>query len=146
MSAQPESPQPLHETNVSATTPLLESSGGEAKLEAGPLVITATTGGANSPAKTPSSPTKPASPAPAAAPASPTAAKTTEQPASERPVSQNVNEYRFVHLRIPPRSGKLRFLLPILLLVFQLVFIILFAFFANYSPESNSAPNKYPSN
>ena len=46
MTTQPDSPQALHETNVSATTPLLESTRGDAKAEAsvGPLVVTASLG------------------------------------------------------------------------------------------------------
>lgn len=47
------------------------------------------------------------------------------------------NEYRFVHQRIPPREGKLRFLLPILLLGFQVVFIVLLAIFGHYANDGN---------
>lgn len=118
-SSQPESPQPVHETNTSATTPLLENA--ENKVDAAPLVVTV--------AVSPPAPASPGQP-----PVSPT-----------KTAQANVNEYRFVHLRIPPRDGNLRFLLPILLLVFQLVFIILFAFFADYSTEPNNSPNRYPS-
>lgn len=74
---------------------------------------------------------------------------------AERPLSamsQSVaqspsNEYRFVHQRIPPRDGKLRFLLPVLLLGFQIIFIVLFALFGNYSSSSQSDQLglKYPS-
>lgn len=121
--------EPQAANDTSATTPLL----GEAKVEGGvgPLVVTASTGAPaapNSPTKSASSPSK--------------------QAQEQRPLSQTVtNEYRFVHLRIPPRDGKLRFLLPILLLVFQLIFIVLFALFANYSNdvETSSKLNKYPS-
>lgn len=153
MSTQPESPQAVHESNVSATTPLLEAQAGEAKVEAGvgPLVVTASTGGASSP----SSPNKAA--ATAAAPASPgavavaaPASPSKQAAASPAPAAaanpQPANEYRFVHLRIPLREGKLRFLLPALLLAFQLVFIVLFAVFGHYQAEAADAKiNRYPS-
>jgi len=41
-----------------------------------------------------------------------------------------------VHHRIPPREGKLRFFLPVLLLTFQVIFIVLFAVFGSYSNGS----------
>lgn len=52
------------------------------------------------------------------------------------------NEYRFVHQRIPLRTGNLKFLLPALLIGFQLFFIILFAVFVNYSDNADNS--KYP--
>lgn len=52
------------------------------------------------------------------------------------------NEYRFIHQRIPPKTGSLKYLLPILLIGFQIIFIVLFALFANYSDKTNNA--KYP--
>lgn len=60
-------------------------------------------------------------------------------------------EYRFVHQRIPERTGSERFFLPTFLLTFQIIFIILFAFFGNYQSddkikESNELVRKYPSN
>ena len=72
----------------------------------------------------PSSPTK-------AAPLTPTQLSPSAKAASPaktnpRPVSMASNtapvissEYKFVHQRIPPREGKLRFFLPVLLLTFQ---------------------------
>lgn len=157
MSSQPESgAEAVNEQNTSVTTPLLE---GEAKVEAGvgPLIIATSTINSSS---SPSSPNKTAA---AAAPASPTAAVApapaspskqavnTTTDAAAAPVSpQPVNEYRFVHLRIPRRDGKLRFLLPVLLLAFQLVFIILFAFFGHYQDEKSQQAselvkeNSYP--
>jgi hypothetical protein len=59
-------------------------------------------------------------------------------------------EYRFVHQRIPQHNGGQRFLMPIILLTFEIVFIILFAVFANYQSDdvlknSEDVTKKYPS-
>jgi hypothetical protein len=65
-----------------------------------------------------------------------------EQPAASpaaRPLSTvsqapaPANEYRFVHQRIPIKQGNLKFLLPIILLLFQVVFIVLFGIFGDYN-------------
>ena len=60
-------------------------------------------------------------------------------------------EYRFVHQRIPLRLGNERFLLPIILILFEVIFIVLFAVFANYSSNETIRKNpdlvtRYPSN
>lgn len=109
--------------NVSATTPLLENE--NKQVQERPVIITSVeTSGA------PHSPT-------VASPASPSK--------QERPLSQTIaNEYRFVHLRIPPKEGKLKFLLPVLLLNFQLIFIILFGLFADYNTKEENNQAKYP--
>lgn len=87
----------------------------------------------------------PSSPTANAGEANNSPAKTTASPAKSRPISTVsttpappiiTNEYKFVHHRIPPREGKLRFFLPVLLLSFQVLFIILFALFGNYSAGS----------
>ena len=87
----------------------------------------------------------------ASAPVSPGAAQGAVDDASKQgQVGQTLsNEYRFVHQRIPPREGKLRFLLPILLLGFQVVFIVLLAIFGHYANDGNDKiartyPRKYP--
>jgi hypothetical protein len=59
-------------------------------------------------------------------------------------------EYRFIHQRIPERTGSQKFFLPTFLLTLQVIFIILFAFFGNYESDetikkSNDLTNKYPS-
>jgi hypothetical protein len=55
-------------------------------------------------------------------------------PVSPAPAAAPVtNEYRFVHQRIPIKKGNLKFLLPILLLVFQVLFIVLFGVFGDYN-------------
>jgi hypothetical protein len=59
-------------------------------------------------------------------------------------------EYRFVHQRIPQHTGYQRFLMPILLLTFELAFIVLFAVFANYQKDDVMKTNEdvmriYPS-
>jgi hypothetical protein len=119
-----------------ATTPLLEGENNKQQqspvLQERPVIITSVeTSGAPS-----------AAPA-TAAPVSPSAVSPSSK--QERPLSQTVaNEYRFVHLRIPPKEGKLKFLLPILLLKFQLVFIILFGLFAEYNVNETYSQSKYP--
>ncbi len=61
------------------------------------------------------------------------------------------NEYRFIQQRIPPKNSLLRYTLPALLLGFQVVFIILFAFFGKYTVNKPSdsvneqEARKYPS-
>jgi hypothetical protein len=57
------------------------------------------------------------------------------------------NEYRFIQQRIPPKNSNLKYTLPCLLLGFQIVFIILFAFFGKYNNETDSKEdkNKYAS-
>ncbi len=57
------------------------------------------------------------------------------------------NEYRFIQQRIPPKNSNLKYTLPCLLLGFQIVFIILFAFFGKYNNETDSKEdkNKYTS-
>lgn len=94
------------------------------RQQATPVIIAAVVNG---------SPTKSASEQPVNSPS-----------AEQAPIS---NEYRFVHQRIPPKEGKLRFLLPALLLGFQVVFIVLFAVFGNYSSSVQNEPlnPKYPS-
>ena len=54
------------------------------------------------------------------------------------------NEYRFVHQRIPNKTGKLKFLLPVLLLTFQVLFIVLFAVFGDYATEHKGAKDGHP--
>ena len=83
----------------------------------------------------------------ASAPASPGPAAATggDDAAGKQPGQTLSNEYRFVHQRIPPREGKLRFLLPILLLGFQVVFIVLFAIFGHYANDGNDKVSRtYP--
>ena len=99
----------------------------------------------------------------AAAPSTPNKVSGSPVKASSRPVSAVLNgpaavvaavsappaissEYKFVHQRIPPREGKLRFFLPILLLSFQVLFIVLFAVFGSYSTgplEKTKDSNQY---
>jgi len=72
-----------------------------------------------------------------------------KRPTSTVQVTTLSNEYRFVHQRISAHHGKLKFLLPGLLLLFQVAFIVLFAVFGNYStPKENnlneSVSQKYP--
>ena len=82
-----------------------------------------------------------ASPAPAAA----TAATTDEGSKLVANAPTLSNEYRFVHQRIPPRQGRLRFLLPILLLAFQVGFIVLVAVFGSYRAEQrDKVASTYP--
>jgi hypothetical protein len=84
-------------------------------------------------------------PAALPAPKSPTksvkSAKSAKESKAEKkpPAVTLPSEYKFVHQRIPAREGKLRFLLPALLIGFQVVFIILFAFFGSYqdAPSAN---------
>jgi ammonium transporter Rh len=75
---------------------------------------------------------------------------TTGGGASPKPVSPGAegnaaatlsNEYRFVHQRIPSRKGKLRYVLPGLLFLLQIVFIILFGVFASYGSADLSNSN-----
>lgn len=61
---------------------------------------------------------------------------------SNHQANDQPNEYRFVHQRIPLRSGNLKFLLPILLIGFQVLFVVLFALFVNYSDKADNS--KYP--
>lgn len=71
----------------------------------------------------------------------------------ETPVQISIpnNEYRFIQQRIPPKDSHLRFVLPALLLGFQVIFIILFAFFGKYTTDSvtnnvsEQQARKYPS-
>ena len=60
------------------------------------------------------------------------------------------SEYRFIHQRIPERTGnKEKIFLPIFLLSLQVVFIILFAFFGKYDASDGAkaaeVERKYPS-
>lgn len=122
--------------NASATTPLLDADSGSSKQPVErPVIITAVESSATA---APASPGTAATAPEAAGPASPGSKQ-------ERPLSQAVaNEYRFIHFRIPPREGKLKFVLPILLLSFQLIFIVLFALFGNYA-KTDTHNSKYPS-
>ena len=137
---------------ATATTPLLPPEEPEAKVES------TTPARSQSPQPAPQTPA-PASPVaqaseapapesqPAPAPAAPVS------PAKQRPVSAIsnppatiiANEYKFVHQRIPAKEGKLRFLLPVLLLGFQVVFIVLFAIFGNYAnvTDADKATKNY---
>jgi ammonium transporter Rh len=83
-----------------------------------------------------------ASPTPAAAAAPATTDEGSKLVANAPTLS---NEYRFVHQRIPPRQGKLRFLLPILLLSFQVLFIVLLAIFGSYKGDDRAkVSSTYP--
>lgn len=127
----------------SATTPLLAESGA-ADAAASPkkspkksatetqVVITTVTTSPGSPIKVATE--RPLSAAPQSGPASPAAA-----PAA---AAGPTDEYKFVQLHIPTKEGKLKFLLPILLLVFQVLFIVLFAVFASYKKSPDTS--KYP--
>lgn len=44
-------------------------------------------------------------------------------------------EYRFVHQRLQQHTGRQRFVMPVMLLVFELAFIVLFGLFANYQRD-----------
>lgn len=90
--------------------------------------------------------------APAVAPSTSEAKQIDEpEPVVVQAVQTLPNEYRFIQQRIPSKDSKLRFILPAILLGFQAVFIILFAFFANYSTKKSAADvneheaRKYPS-
>jgi len=78
-------------------------------------------------------------------------ARHADQEAEIKVVQTLPNEYRFIQQRIPPKNSLLRYALPVLLLGFQVVFIILFAFFGQYtmSKPSDSVneqeARKYPS-
>ena len=123
---------------ATATTPLLPPEEPEAKVESTtPARSQSPQPAPQTPA--PASPVAQASEAPAPEPQPAPAAPVS--PAKQRPVSAIsnppatiiANEYKFVHQRIPAKEGKLRFLLPVLLLGFQVVFIVLFAIFGNYA-------------
>ena len=53
-------------------------------------------------------------------------------------------EYHFVHQRIPEHNGKQKYFLPSFLLTLQIIFIILFGFFASYETVENDS-QKYSS-
>ncbi len=75
----------------------------------------------------------------------------TELEAEVKLVQTLPNEYRFIQQRIPPKNSLLRYTLPALLLGFQVVFIILFAFFGKYTTNkpldsvNEQDARKYPS-
>lgn len=75
----------------------------------------------------------PSSPSRTASPAQVQRSRPLSTVSNQTPAPVITNEYKFVHQRIPPREGKLRFFLPVLLLTFQVIFIVLFAVFASYS-------------
>lgn len=63
---------------------------------------------------------------------------------SPRPLSPMSNqEYKFVHQRIPPRKGPTRFFLPVILLTFEVIFIVLFGVFGSYYTGDDQKTNHF---
>lgn len=120
---------------TSTKTPLLEEAKKqEAAEEVVELKIISETDGAPAPATSPpKSPTKSTKSI-----KSVKSSKEEKQPAAPVVAPVLSNEYKFIHQRIPPRQGKLRFFLPSILILFQVVFIVLFAFFGSYKEVSES--------
>ena len=54
--------------------------------------------------------------------------------------SSAANEFHFVYQHLPSKDSKRRLLLPALLLVFQALFIVLFALFGDYNTASTKSP------
>jgi hypothetical protein len=130
-----------NESNApSATTPLLDSDG--QRVELTPLRVSQ---------PSPSGQLQPVS-TPVVITATPVLGTAASRPQSPNNAPTLSNEYRFVHQRIPAREGNLRFVLPGLLIAFQLAFIVIFSIFGSYSVSSRSGDllseqisRKYPS-